>query len=68
LDRNQPYKKSFRFAHTEEGLQFFLKFLEEIEKVSGVRPAVILEATGHYHQPVVQVVEEHEYLLMVVNP
>ncbi len=68
LDRNQPYKKSFRFAHTEEGFQSFLKILQEIEKVSGVRPAIILEATGHYHQPVVQVVEKHEYLLMVVNP
>jgi transposase len=68
LDRNQPYKKNFRFEHTEEGLQSFLKFLEEIEKVSGVRPAVILEATGHYHQPVVQVIEKQEYLLMVINP
>jgi transposase len=68
LDRNQPYQKSFRFEHTEEGLQSFLKFLEEIEKVSGVKPAVILEATGHYHQPVVQVLEKQEYLLMVINP
>jgi transposase len=68
LDRNQPYKKSFRFEHTKEGLQSFLKFLEEIEKMSGMKPAVILEATGHYHQPIVQAIEKHEYLLIVINP
>lgn len=68
LDRNQPYKKNFRFEHTEEGLQSFLKFLEEIEKVSGMKPAIILEATGHYHQPVIQAIEKQEYLLMVINP
>jgi transposase len=67
-DRNQPYKKSFRFEHTEEGLQSFLKFLEEITKVSGVKPAIILEATGHYHQPVIQAIEKQKYLLIVVNP
>jgi transposase len=68
LDRNQPYKRSFHFEHTEDGFQSFLKILQEIDKVSGVRPAIILEATGHYHQPVVQAVEKHEYLLIVVNP
>jgi transposase len=68
LDKNQPYKQSFHFEHTEDGFQFFLKIFQEIEKMCGVRPAIILEATGHYHQPVVQVVEKHEYLLMVVNP
>jgi transposase len=29
---------------------------------------VVLESTGHYHTPVVQFLEEHQYLLIIVNP
>lgn len=68
LDKNQPYKGSFRISHTKEGLQTFVTFLQEIEKNSGCRPAIILEATGHYHLPVVQCLEENNYVHIVLNP
>ena len=38
LDKKQPYKKSFKVAHTLEGLTTLLEFIREIEEVSGERP------------------------------
>lgn len=34
LDKKQPYKKSFKVAHTLEGLTILLEFIREIEEVS----------------------------------
>ena len=47
LDRREPYKSSFKVAHTLDGLKCLHDFLLEVERVSGVRPPVVLEATGH---------------------
>ena len=68
LDRREPYKSSFKVAHTLDGLKCLHDFLLEVERVSGVRPPVVLEATGHYHTPVVQYFEERDYLIIIVNP
>jgi transposase len=68
LDRNKPIGRNFRFTHTSEGLEILLETLREVEKESGVRPAIILEATGHYHLPLVKLAEENGYLLIVLNP
>jgi transposase len=68
LDKKQPYKKSFKVAHTLEGLTSLLEFIREIEEVSGERPPIVLESTGHYHVPVVQFFEDRGYLLIMVNP
>ena len=35
LDKKQPYKKSFKVAHTLEGLTSLLEFIREVEEVSG---------------------------------
>lgn len=68
LDKNQPFGKSFCISHTKEGLQAFMTALQEMEKNCGCRPAVILEATGHYHLPIVQCLEENNYVHIVLNP
>jgi len=68
LDKKQPYKKSFKVAHTLEGLASLLDFIREVENVSGGRPPIVLESTGHYHTPVVQYFEDRGYLLIIVNP
>ena len=68
LDKKQPYKKSFKIAHTLEGLASLLDFIKEVEDVSGGRPPIVLESTGHYHTPVVQYFEDKGYLLIIVNP
>ena len=49
-------------------LESLHQFLKEIEDVTGIRPPVVLESTGHYHTPVVQYFEERGYLLIIVNP
>lgn len=68
LDKKKPYKRSFKVAHTIEGLENLHQYLREIENVTGIRPPVVLESTGHYHTPVVQYFEERGYLLIIVNP
>src|SRR4051794_539909 len=68
LDKKQPYKKSFKVSHTLEGLASLLDFIREVEDVSGGRPPIVLESTGHYHTPVVQYFEDRGYLLIIVNP
>lgn len=68
LDKKQPYKKGYKVAHTLEGLASLLDFIREVENVSGERPPIVLESTGHYHTPVVQYFEDRGYLLIIVNP
>lgn len=68
LDRNQLYGKGFRFYHTATDLAWLHEKLQEVEKESGCRPAIILEATGHYHYPLVEWAEENNYVLYILNP
>ena len=68
LEKKKPYKKSFKVAHTLDGLQDLYAFIKEVEEVSGSKPPLVLESTGHYHTPVVQYFEKRGYLLIVVNP
>ena len=46
--------------HTREELDRFIGFLKEIEEMTGQMPMVIIESTGHYHTPVIQLLEEHD--------
>jgi transposase len=39
-----------------------------VESFAGQRPAIVLEATGHYHSPVIQFLDDHQYLYIVINP
>jgi transposase len=68
LDKKKPYKSSFKVAHTLQGLDMLYQFVREIETLTGNRPPIVLESTGHYHTPVVQFFEERGYLLIIVNP
>ncbi|MFB5198627.1 IS110 family transposase [Neobacillus sp. KR4-4] len=68
LDKGKPYGKSFSINHDLDGLGSLLEFLEGIKNKAGIQPPVVLEATGHYHTPVVQFLEQHQYLLIIVNP
>ena len=55
-------------SHTLDGLDTLHQFIREIENLTGVKPPIVLEATGHYHTPVVQYFEDRDYLLIIVNP
>jgi hypothetical protein len=68
LDKGKPYRKSFTVSHTIEAFNALLQFLKEVENEAGVEPTVILESTGHYHTPVIQFLEEQNYLYIIVNP
>lgn len=60
-DRGVPHGKIFQFEHNLEGLASFLNFVQDLECITGLRPAVVLEATGHYHSPVIPFLDEHQY-------
>ncbi|MFY4777459.1 IS110 family transposase [Metabacillus sp. RGM 3146] len=69
LDKGKPYRKSFSVKHTLDGLDSLLVFLKEVTKASdGMKPSVILESTGSYHSPVVQFLDEQDYVYIMVNP
>ncbi len=68
LDKGKPYGKSFSVPHTTEGLNTLLHFLKVVENEADMKPSVILESTGHYHTPVIQFLEEQNYLYIMVNP
>jgi transposase len=68
LDKGKPYGKSFGISHTREGLDNFLHLLKEIEAKTTQQPSVVLESTGHYHTPVIQFLEDHNYVYILVNP
>lgn len=68
VDKGKPFRKSFKVAHTLQGLNSLVEFLEVVQKESGLKPPVILEATGHYQTAVVQYLEERGYLLIIINP
>jgi len=68
LQRIEAYKNSFKFTHDLPGLRTFHVFYQELEKISGQPPAVILESTGHYHGPVLQFLADQEIAYYLVNP
>lgn len=68
LQRKKTYKQSFKFAHHLQGLHTFYQFYQEVEQVAGQPPAVIFESTGHYHEPVLQFLEDQAITYYVINP
>lgn len=68
LQRKQTYKESFKFNHDLQGLHQFYRFYQEVEQASGRPPAVIFESTGHYHEPVLQFLENQDIAYYLINP
>jgi transposase len=68
LDKGKPHGKTFLVCHTSEGLNHLYKLIHEVEELAGVRPLIIFESTGHYHKPITQLLDEHNYLYILVNP
>lgn len=68
LDRGVLHGKIFRFNHDLERLSSFLNYVRAVESAAEMSPCIVMEATGHYHSPVVQFLDEHQYLYIVINP
>ncbi|SFB63062.1 Transposase [Cohnella sp. OV330] len=67
-DRNKPYSKIISITHTEEGCERLGGLLEELRQITKLEPAVVLEATGHYHRSLVAYLEREGYCHYIVNP
>lgn len=67
-DRNKPYGNIISIEHTQEGFQRLGILLEELKQMTGLKPVVVLEATGHYHRSLVAYLEREGYPHFIVNP
>ncbi|WP_059040723.1 IS110 family RNA-guided transposase [Paenibacillus rubinfantis] len=67
-DRNNPYGKIISIEHTQKGFEQLGDLLEELIQATGLEPAVVLEATGHYHRSLVAYLEREGYRHYIVNP
>ncbi|MFD1673695.1 IS110 family transposase [Alicyclobacillus fodiniaquatilis] len=68
LNKGKPHGKGFGIQHTRDGFGHLHEVLRSIEADTSIRPVVIFESTGHYHTPVIQFLEEQDYLYILVNP
>lgn len=68
LARKQPFGKTFKFKHDTNGLRDFYVFYKEVKLNAEADPVVIFESTGHYHEPVLQYLEERRITYYLVNP
>lgn len=68
LSYNECVRKPFSFKHSPTEMTTILELLEQLEKSTGVRPHVVLEATGIYSKPIVSFFSNHGYPVVVLNP
>lgn len=68
IKRNNPYGRDQEILHTPKGFEKLKQLLEEIEKKTTHKPAVILEPTGHYHRVLVLYLQQAGYEVILVNP
>jgi len=66
--RDQPYGKVMSIAHTPGGFKQLGGVLGELKEATGLEPAIVLEATGHYHRGLVAYLEREGYRHFIVNP
>lgn len=68
LARKQPFRTTFKFKHDTNGLRDLYVFYKEVKLNAEADPVVIFESTGHYHEPVLQYLEEKRITYYLVNP
>lgn len=68
LDKGKPQGKGFAVQHTRDGFGHLHEVLLSVEADTYIRPIIIFESTGHYHTPIIQFLEEQDYLYILVNP
>lgn len=67
-ERSKPYGSIISITHTQDGFNRLGYLLEELKQLTGLEPAVVLEATGHYHRSLVAYLECEGYRHYIVNP
>lgn len=68
LSLKKPYQKPFSFSHNPNNMSSLINCLTDMESVSGLKPQVVLEATGNYSKPLVSFFMDHGYEVVVLNP
>lgn len=66
--QKEVYGRIMNVQHTKEGFGRLYTFIQQLEKEVEQKPVFILEATGHYHFPIVAFLEEKGYEVIVINP
>nr|WP_241752052.1 IS110 family transposase [Paenibacillus alvei] len=68
MDKGEPFGRSEKVSHSLKGLDRLGQILIRLKEETGETPAIILEATGHYHRVLVLYLEREGYPVIVVNP
>lgn len=63
-----PYLKPFPFNHCPSDLSYLSSQLKNIERDTGKKPSVVMEATGNYSKPIASFFRENGYLVYIINP
>jgi len=66
--RGEAYGKSEAIRHDGGGLERLDLIIHQLEERTGVKPVVVLEATGHYHRVVVTHLERMDIEHFILNP
>lgn len=67
-DRHQPFGNLLTITHTQKGFEQLGNLLGALKQATGKEPAVVLEATGHYHCSLIAYLEREGYRHFIVNP
>lgn len=68
LSYGETYLKPFSFNHSPEDTNLLVRHLESLERKTGLKPDVVLEATGNYSKPISGFFEQSGYNVVVLNP
>ena len=68
ISYEEPLSKAFSFTHSPKGTTLLLKHLKELERKTGIKPEVALEATGNYSKPIIDFFQRSGYNVVVLNP
>lgn len=52
LAYGEPFQKPFPFVHSPSGTKLLINKLNELQAKTGIKPDVVLEATGNYSKPI----------------
>jgi len=68
ISYGQPYSKPFSFKHTYDSTKEVLKLLDSLEDETGIKPKVVMEATGNYSKPLQLFFSSNGYKVIELNP
>jgi len=68
LAYGEPYQKPFAFNHSPQGTSLLINRLNELQSKTGIKPDVVLEATGNYSKPISSFFENAGFNVFILNP